>query len=170
MSSYAKHVIFHTHTSSRILLIISPLTKTFVQMVVTTTIVGTPAVKYKMFSTLLFIFLCIEKSVMRINSMGAFYTDTPELHKDKVIISVFNNYFHRLLRKRITFSVAFFVLELKAIGLVWENEKCCMNISRRIQVFPQLFGVNPSFQEVLLVQWKQAENVFYFLSRIRSTE
>jgi len=36
-------VTIHTHTSSRILLLVSPLIKTFIQIVVATTTVGKPA-------------------------------------------------------------------------------------------------------------------------------
>ena len=42
-TSRQKHVTIHTHTSSRILLLVSPLSNTFIQMVVATTTVGKPA-------------------------------------------------------------------------------------------------------------------------------
>ena len=70
---------------------------------------------------------------------------------------VYNNYY---LRNRKHFPCFYRVIETRME--VWENEKCCGNMSRR-RVFPQLFRVLPNLHECFYNSIETRRKCFLFL-------
>ena len=64
------------------------------------------------------------------------------------------------LRNRKHFPCFYRVIETRVE--VWENEKCCGNMSRR-RVFPQLFRVLPNFHECFCNSIETQRKCFLFL-------